>query len=144
MWSKNGDIEVRLVKKTNSTNAEIWIANKLEKSFNLNDFNVHGQVYFDKYFGCLAIDPSGDKIAYIAELKRPKTSSFFKPHDVTEVPGQEYNYIEDWGEQMTDKSTSVVVILNWRTSSAKVCDPSKVVVAISSNGYSFSGSESTS
>ena len=120
MWSKNGATEVRLVRKTNSTNAEIWIANKLEKSFNLNDFNVHSQVYFDKYFGCLSIDPSGDKIAYIAEKKRPKTSSFFKPQNGAEVPGQEYNYIEDWGEQMTDKSTSVVVILNWRTSLAKV------------------------
>ena len=29
------------------------------------------------------------------------------------LPGQEYNYVDDWGEQMNDKSTSVVVILDW-------------------------------
>ena len=29
------------------------------------------------------------------------------------MPGQEYNYVDDWGEQMNDKSTSVVVILDW-------------------------------
>jgi hypothetical protein len=29
------------------------------------------------------------------------------------LPGQEYNYVDDWGEQMNDKSTSVVVIFDW-------------------------------
>ena len=39
-----------------------------------------------------------------------------------QIPGQEYNFFDDWGEQMTEKSSSIVVILNWKTAIAKVLD----------------------
>ena len=118
--AQNEDIHVRIVKKSSYTFAEVWIANKFEKSINLNDLGLHGQVYFDNYFGSVSIDPSGENISYIAERKRANTSSFFRPHTSNEIPGQEYNYIDDWGEQMLSKSSSVVVILNWKTVTANV------------------------
>ena len=88
----------------------------LEKSINLTEKNVHGPIYFDNNFKGFSMDPTGSKLAFIAERKRPKSSGFFRIGlNLGTIPGQEYNYVDDWGEQMTDKSVSVVVILDWIT-----------------------------
>ena len=57
---------------------EIWSHDGLVKSFNLSDLDLHGPVYFDEEFGSIVINRSGTKLAYIAELKRPKSKSYFK------------------------------------------------------------------
>jgi hypothetical protein len=57
---------------------EIWNCGGLVKSHNLTDLEIHGPVYFDDELGCLTINNSGNKLAYIAEEKRPKSRPFFK------------------------------------------------------------------
>jgi hypothetical protein len=45
----------------------------------LTELDLHGPVYFDNQFGSLALDPIGQKVAFVAEKKRPNASPFFKP-----------------------------------------------------------------
>ena len=47
------------------------------KTINLSDVNVHGMVYFDNELGGMVLNPSGNKLAYIAEEKKPKNAPFF-------------------------------------------------------------------
>jgi len=107
----------------------------LEKSVSLTDLDAHGDVYLDDSLGCLAVAPSdGGKCAvvYVAEEKKPKTSSFtkgfgaeFKPPAADggnddELRGREFDYVEDWGEQLVGKSQTVVVRLDLDTGKATV------------------------
>ena len=53
---------------------------------------------------------------YLAERKPAKTKSFFdqkpsKPDDGV-VPGNEYKYVEDWGEQLTGYSKTVLAVFD--------------------------------
>ena len=50
----------------------------LEKSINLTERNLHGNIYFDNNFKGFSLDPTGNKIAFIAEKKRAKSSGFFQ------------------------------------------------------------------
>ena len=68
------------------------------------------------------MDPTGTRLAFIAERKRPKSSGFFQNSSNITMPGQENNYIDDWGEQMTGKSVSVIVILDWFNEDLKILD----------------------
>ena len=73
VWLSNQNTQIRIVQKsTSNTNIEIWIANELEKSINLNELGLHGQLYFDNYFGGFSLDPSGEKIAYIGKTHASK------------------------------------------------------------------------
>ena len=73
VWLSNQNTQIRIVQKsTSNTNIEIWIANKLENSINLNELGLHGQLYFDNYFGGFSLDPSGEKIAYIGKTHASK------------------------------------------------------------------------
>ena len=47
------------------------------KTINLSDVDAHGMVYFDNELGGMVLNPSGTKVAYIAEAKKPKNSPFF-------------------------------------------------------------------
>ena len=49
----------------------------LSLSINLTDLDLHGIVYYDHEFGSLVINPSGNKVAYIAEKKKDKNVPFF-------------------------------------------------------------------
>ena len=42
----------------------------LEKSINLTERNLHGPIYFDNNFKGFSLDPTGTKLAFIAEKKR--------------------------------------------------------------------------
>ena len=50
----------------------------LEKSINLTERNLHGPIYFDNNFKGFSLDPTGTKLAFIAEKKRAKSSGFFQ------------------------------------------------------------------
>ena len=50
----------------------------LEKSINLTERNLHGPIYFDNNFKGFSLDPTGNKLAFIAEKKREKSSGFFQ------------------------------------------------------------------
>ena len=47
------------------------------KTINLSDLDLHGIVYYDQEFGSLVMNPSGSKVAYIAEIKKEKNTPFF-------------------------------------------------------------------
>ena len=119
LWTTTNNFKARVVSRKSNNYVEIWSNNSdgtslLEKPINLTEKNVHGPVYFDNNFKGFSMDPIGTKLAFIAEKKRPKSSGFFQDgSNLGTIPGQEYNYIDDWGEQMSDKSVSVVVILDW-------------------------------
>ena len=116
---------VRLVKKSGSTNIEVWQHEMLQKSVNLTEKKLHGPVYFDNTFGALDINPSGTKVAFIVEKKRLKSNSFFhsttSSHDEV-FPGQEYNFVDDWGEQRKGKSLSTIAILDLSSDVLQVLD----------------------
>ncbi|XP_059481713.1 acylamino-acid-releasing enzyme-like isoform X2 [Neocloeon triangulifer] len=97
---------------------EIWNESLLVLNCNLSSLDIHGSVYSEADFASLVWSPSGDKIAYIAEQKVPKSDSFLplkkKPEDdqKDEKPpqGQASIYRPDWGEQMVGRHQPVVVV----------------------------------
>ena len=52
-------------------------ANRPQVSFNLNELDIHGDVYFDAELGGITANLEGTLIAYIAEKKKPKNYDFF-------------------------------------------------------------------
>ncbi|XP_059800349.1 acylamino-acid-releasing enzyme-like isoform X2 [Hypanus sabinus] len=117
---------------------EIWNKNSKEKSINLTALDKHGKVYEDEQFGCLEWSYSETCILYIAEKKRPKLESFFqsKPElsvnedvednraksDPKSEKSSQFEYWEDWGEGLANKSTPVLCVLNIRSGNISVRD----------------------
>ena len=56
---------------------ELFRNRRIEKTINLTDLDLHGIVYYDPEFGSLVMNPSGTKVAYIAEKKKDKNVPFF-------------------------------------------------------------------
>ena len=95
----------------------------MKKSINLTGKNMHGKVYTDNYFKGLSLNPLGTELMYTAEKKRPNSSGFFQNGSNSgTIPGQQFNYVDDWGEQMTNKSESVIAILNLESESLQILD----------------------
>ncbi|KAL7300788.1 hypothetical protein TKK_0006762 [Trichogramma kaykai] len=100
---------------------EIWDKQQLLKSFDLAAMDVHGDVYTTPTFASFHWSPDNTRLLYLAEKKLPKSESFFtrkakKNKDQSSedsiVPGNEYVYKPEWGEQLVGKHRSVVAILN--------------------------------
>ena len=89
----------------------------------MSDVDAHGTVYFDNELGGLVLNPSENKVAYIAEAKKPKNSPFFPTKnnkanggkDEPQDSGKEFSYTEEWGEQLVGKSQSVIAIFDLET-----------------------------
>ncbi|XP_071446546.1 acylamino-acid-releasing enzyme-like [Hetaerina americana] len=104
---------------------EIWKHGQLWKNVDLTALNVHGDVYADSNFGCFKWSPCERKILYIAEKKRPKATPFYSVKPFEEKPpedalddtnkGTKYDFVEDWGEQLTGKSQPVIVVYDIET-----------------------------
>ena len=84
-YNTTKQIEVLIRKKSKAGNKEeaqfileVWKPNRLLRSVNLTEMDVHGDVYMDAELGSLSINHNGPKIAYVAEEKRPKSEPFFK------------------------------------------------------------------
>lgn len=77
----------------------------------------HGKVYTDTEFSCLEWSADETKLIYVAEKKRPKPTSFLiaPKSDAEDARGQEFLYLDEWGEQMEGKHQSVVCIVNVET-----------------------------
>ncbi|KAG8224058.1 hypothetical protein J437_LFUL001135 [Ladona fulva] len=100
---------------------EVWKHGQLWKNLDLSALNVHGEVYADGTFGCIEWSPCERRVLYIAEKKRPKAAPFYSVKPIPEKPteenddnkpvqGSEYDFIEDWGEQLTGKSQPVLAV----------------------------------
>lgn len=104
---------------------EIW--DKTHKVWNIDAFakEIHGKIYEpDGQFGCLEWSSTEKRLAFIAEKKLPKATSFFdakgnskspddenKPSE-TKVRGDQHVHREDWGELLVGKHRPTVVILD--------------------------------
>ena len=84
-YNTTKQLEILIRKKSKAGNKEeaqfileVWKPNRLLKSVNLTEMDVHGDVYMDAELGSLSINHNGTKIAYVAEEKRPKSEPFFK------------------------------------------------------------------
>ncbi|XP_039753835.1 acylamino-acid-releasing enzyme-like isoform X1 [Pararge aegeria] len=98
---------------------EVWSSTTLKHSIDLTALDIHGDVYTDAEFGSLDWSSDETKIVYIAEKKMKKSEPYIKRKSVDDiltqpnwkaVPGKEHLYRDDWGEQLTGKIESVVVV----------------------------------
>jgi len=93
---------------------QIWHKDYLRDSFNLKDIDAHGKVYFDSEFGSLQLSEDSTKLIYIAEKKLAKKLPFLNQGQVAEgvEVGTQYDYREDWGEQLVGKVNPVVALMD--------------------------------
>ncbi|XP_034830331.1 acylamino-acid-releasing enzyme-like isoform X2 [Maniola hyperantus] len=98
---------------------EVWSSTSLKHSIDLTALDIHGDVYTDSEFGSLDWSPDESKIVYVAEKKIKKSEPFIKRKpaedknvdpDNKHIPGQEHIHRDDWGEQLTGKIETVVVV----------------------------------
>ncbi|XP_045771470.1 acylamino-acid-releasing enzyme-like isoform X1 [Maniola jurtina] len=98
---------------------EVWSSTSLKHSIDLTALDIHGDVYTDSEFGSLDWSPDESKVVYVAEKKIKKSEPFIKRKpaedknvdpDKRPVPGQEHIHRDDWGEQLTGKIETVVVV----------------------------------
>ncbi|CAH1722220.1 unnamed protein product [Aphis gossypii] len=109
---------------------EVWADCSLVKNYDLSALDVHGKIYADGEFGTLEWSPDETKIVYIAEKKIPKSEPFYKQKSKASaqkdgvnndiVPGKEYDWSQDWGEQLVGKITPVLVVCDIKTDSIDV------------------------
>ncbi|XP_061910683.1 acylamino-acid-releasing enzyme-like [Entelurus aequoreus] len=113
---------------------EIWIKNIKVKSINITALKMHGKVYEDQHFGCLAWSHSETHLLYVAEKKRPGAESFFQTDtspssfiaDEEEAngpqKGDQFVFYEDWGESLDGKCSPVICVLEVEGESVSVLE----------------------
>ncbi|KAA0713557.1 Acylamino-acid-releasing enzyme [Triplophysa tibetana] len=80
-------------------------------------------------FGCLVWSHSETHLLYVAEKKRAKTESYFQQRPETDeeesmttvkkdetLKGQQFEFYEDWGEALVNKSSPVLCVLDIESS----------------------------
>ncbi|XP_057182837.1 acylamino-acid-releasing enzyme isoform X2 [Triplophysa rosa] len=113
---------------------EIWHKNSKLKCINLMALGKHGKVYEDDQFGCLVWSHSETHLLYVAEKKRAKTESYFQRPETDEeesmttvkkdetLKGQQFEFYEDWGEALVNKSSPVLCVLDIESSNITVIE----------------------
>jgi acylaminoacyl-peptidase len=101
---------------------EIWTDQFKVRTINLEAAGRHGKIYDeDGHFGSLEWNSAETHLLYVAERKKPKSKSYFDTNprcdseseeSQTISRGEEYVYQDNWGEQMTEKSRSVLCVLD--------------------------------
>ncbi|CAG9862113.1 unnamed protein product [Phyllotreta striolata] len=97
---------------------EVWQGHNLKRSVDLNTLDVHGSVYADGELSSFEWSPDETKLLYVAEKKRPKSEPFYKRKgnigagdgngDEPKPKGEEHLFIQDWGEQLVGKKSSII------------------------------------
>uniref|UniRef100_A0A671R115 acylaminoacyl-peptidase n=1 Tax=Sinocyclocheilus anshuiensis TaxID=1608454 RepID=A0A671R115_9TELE len=136
----------------------IWHKNRKLKCLNLTTLSKHGKVYEDDQFGCMVWSHSETHLLYVAEKKRPKTESYFQhilhltscslklQGPETGLLGQQFEYYEDWGEALVNKSSPVLCVLDIEGSNITVLEgipanisPGQAFWAPNDTGLVFAG-----
>uniref|UniRef100_A0A672R8I5 acylaminoacyl-peptidase n=1 Tax=Sinocyclocheilus grahami TaxID=75366 RepID=A0A672R8I5_SINGR len=131
--SPSGDMKAVLrestIKGEDKQFLEIWHKNRKLKCLNLTTLSKHGKVYEDEQFGCMVWSHSETHLLYVAEKKRPKTESYFQFDCVGNDyvcmclwQGQQFEYYEDWGEALVNKSSPVLCVLDIEGSNITVLE----------------------
>ena len=95
---------------------QIYSPHACLQSFDLAKF--HGNVSVGNLFSGLSWSQDEGILVYAAERKRKKSFSFFQDQPPTQKdesppsPGHEYDFVENWGEQMVESSSPHVYILD--------------------------------
>uniref|UniRef100_A0A673GAB7 acylaminoacyl-peptidase n=1 Tax=Sinocyclocheilus rhinocerous TaxID=307959 RepID=A0A673GAB7_9TELE len=112
----------------------IWHKNRKLKCLNLTTLSKHGKVYEDDQFGCMVWSHSETHLLYVAEKKRPKTESYFQGPETGLLADEEetiktdkkeetqFEYYEDWGEALVNKSSPVLCVLDIEGSNITVLE----------------------
>ena len=74
--------------------------------------NYHENVNVGDFFAGLCWSREEDKIVYTAEKKKAKSRSFFSESKEEVTPGHEYDFVENWGEQMMECSSPQIFVLD--------------------------------
>ncbi|XP_056629516.1 acylamino-acid-releasing enzyme isoform X2 [Triplophysa dalaica] len=138
MDSPSGEMKAVLresaVKGEDKQFLEIWHKNSKQKCINLMALGKHGKVYEDDQFGCLVWSHSETHLLYVAEKKRAKTESYFQGPETDEeesmttvkkdetLKGQQFEFYEDWGEALVNKSSPVLCVLDIESSNITVIE----------------------
>jgi acylaminoacyl-peptidase len=122
---------------------QIFNKQSLVKTYDLKELDKHGVIYSSPLFGStMSFSPDETKLMYLAEAKVEKRVPFFtsfgKAPELdwdgsgtdagtgTDKPkvrkGEEYEYLESWGEKMQDSIQSVIVVLNIENDFFQVSD----------------------
>ncbi|CAH0554422.1 unnamed protein product [Brassicogethes aeneus] len=107
---------------------EIWHSENLIRCVDLNALDVHGNVYADVEFGSFEWSPDERKVMYVAEKKVPKSDPFYKRKgnneegsgDSPKPRGEEFVFVQDWGEQLVGKKKSVIAQYDVETDSVEI------------------------
>ncbi|KAL7645740.1 UNVERIFIED_CONTAM: hypothetical protein RMT77_002617 [Armadillidium vulgare] len=105
------------------------VEGQITSTINLKNEDLHGKVYKDEILSSFCWSSDSVHLTFLAEKKRPKTSSYMsKPSEANKDGwGKKYSYTEDWGEQLTGYCQSVIVVVNTVQESVKILDlPDKI------------------
>ncbi|KAK7499911.1 hypothetical protein BaRGS_00008759, partial [Batillaria attramentaria] len=111
---------------------EIWSQKQKLKTIDVQALDKHGDIVGnDSQFGSVQWSQSEGHLLYIAEKKKPKTSSFFtnKPSADDDpkkgeetVKGEEFLYRESWGEQLAERHATVICVMDVEAGTVSVLE----------------------
>ncbi|XP_028308591.1 acylamino-acid-releasing enzyme isoform X4 [Gouania willdenowi] len=90
---------------------EIWDPHGLRKCLDLTSLSKHGRVYDEAQFGCLSWSDCENKVLYVAEKAKERSSD----------PDRNV-YREDWGEALTNQSVPVICVVDLRSGTLSVLE----------------------
>lgn len=104
---------------------QIWNEDTLEKTYDLKELGSHKAIYTPGYWGTtMAWNPDENKLMYLAERKVKKSDPFWTSYARRKLDdpnandkdnaerGHEYDFYQNWGEQLENCYNSLVVVLN--------------------------------
>uniref|UniRef100_A0A8C5FZX5 acylaminoacyl-peptidase n=1 Tax=Gouania willdenowi TaxID=441366 RepID=A0A8C5FZX5_GOUWI len=97
---------------------EIWDPHGLRKCLDLTSLSKHGRVYDEAQFGCLSWSDCENKVLYVAEKAKERSSD---PVSTTIFTDRNV-YREDWGEALTNQSVPVICVVDLRSGTLSVLE----------------------
>lgn len=95
---------------------EIWRDDRLEQSWDLAQFDAHGPIHTNDIFGCFEFSPDERHLVYVAEPSPAKKRSLLQlglnAAETTPDESREFDFVEDWGEQLDGKRQPLVCVFN--------------------------------
>uniref|UniRef100_A0A8C2L8X7 Acylamino-acid-releasing enzyme n=1 Tax=Cyprinus carpio TaxID=7962 RepID=A0A8C2L8X7_CYPCA len=131
--SPSGDMKAVLRESTIKGEDKQFLENRQSYSAAVQSDNLVCSLFSDQ-FGCMVWSHSETHLLYVAEKKRPKTESYFqtglladeeetiKTDKEETVLGQQFEYYEDWGEALVNKSSPVLCVLDIEGSNITVLE----------------------
>ncbi|XP_071960094.1 acylamino-acid-releasing enzyme-like [Antedon mediterranea] len=132
--SPSGKLTAVVRKLTNKNGEEkqyidVWNSQQKILAVDVAAVEKTGKIYEDEQFGCLEWSASEKKLMFVAEKKQPKSSSYFgiksskdDEENDNDGKGNEYVYLEDWGEQLVSKHLPTLCVLDIESGAINVVE----------------------